>query len=468
MKSRISINKIFTIALLIIVLIIIYSITIGKQYAKSHDFLIYFTFGVNGLLWMYFLLQEVKEKAYSLVMIFWFFCIFFFFFAGLIQTMNNQFPWIGKHDDDLLLKTNVILFLWTIFFQLGIYFGKKIKFKHIKINNFKINEQEWDGYLYSTPILVLLSLFITIYRIYNIGFFNLLARGTSAFSASENASISVLIEKVFMSIVYFAFVFSVIYFRKTKQYIFMVLSGLCLLISYFPTSTSRNAVAGLYFGAMLIFFPKMKRNNIFVILYSAIFMIIFPLLNAFRTVAFIRVNIFDALASTLNNFSDGWLAVDYDAYSMVALTLRYNVEHGLSFGSQLLGVLFFWIPRSFWPSKPEGSGPVVAKFFGWWFTNVSEPLPAEMIINFGILGMCISAIICGFIICRLDKLYWDYKNLDHDFNSKYDTLYTYMIGYFLFLYRGALLSAVAYLVAVIVVWKIITIKCLIKKKSICN
>ena len=293
------------------------------------------------------------------------------------------------------------------------------------------------------------------YRINSVGFINLLARGTSAFAASENASIAVLLEKVMMAIVYFAFVLSVYHWRERKVVFPMVMSGICFVLSYFPTSTARSAAAGLYFGAMLVLFPKMRKSAAFVIMYALVFMFVFPLFNAFRTETIGNVDMLMALGLILSNFSSGWLAVDYDAYSMVSLTLRYISLHGVEFGGQLLGVLFFWIPRSIWPSKPESSGPVVADYFGWWFTNVSEPLPAEMIINFGVVGMAFAALVCGFFIRKLDDKYWNFRD-DKTLNvTKYDSLYLYMIGYFLFLYRGSLLAAVAYLIAFVVVWLLI-------------
>lgn len=470
MHRYIPVKKAVAIVALTVILIATYSATIGAQIIQKHDTLVFITFAINGMIWICLLLREVKSRSFSLIMVFWFFCVFFFFFAGLIQTVNNKFPWIGRYEDHELLKTNVVLLTWTLLFQLGVSLAEKINFTIHKVNkrNQVIPSKERIDTIFITPqslfIMSFLTILITAYRVHQIGIINLLARGTSSFAASDNGSIAVLVEKVMMAIVYYSFIYAIFYWQENKQQFPMIITGICMLISYFPTSAARNAVAGLYIGVMLAFFPKMRKNNAFVIIYAVIFMFVFPLFNAFRTVAFVHVDLFKELGTIISGFSSGWLAVDYDAYSMVTLTLRYISQHGVSFGHQLLGVILFWIPRAIWRAKPEGSGPVVAKYFGWWFTNVSEPLPAEMIINFGIIGMGITAIICGFIISKLDSRYWKAKRDSELYLTKYDSLYFYMIGYFLFLYRGALLSAVAYLVAFVVVW--LLIPCARKERKI--
>ena len=75
-------------------------------------------------------------------------------------------------------------------------------------------------------------------------------------------------------------------------------------------------------------------------------MIVFPLFNAFRTTSVVNVNFLEAITGVIKRFSDEWLAVDYDAYSMVALTLRFIGENGSTVGKQLIGVLLFWVPQS--------------------------------------------------------------------------------------------------------------------------
>ena len=112
---------------------------------------------------------------------------------------------------------------------------------------------------------------------------------------------------------------------------------------------------------------------------------------------------------------------------------------------------------SIWHDKPISTGPMIAEHYGWWFTNVSEPLPAEMLANFGIFGAMVASFICGLIVRKLDDAYWNNQKVENDTIRSYDALYYYMVGYCLFIYRGALLSAFAYLVPIIVMWIISSI-----------
>jgi hypothetical protein len=78
---------------------------------------------------------------------------------------------------------------------------------------------------------------------------------------------------------------------------------------------------------------------------------------------------------------------NFDAFQMIALTKRYADNTGYSFGHQVLLPLFFWVPRSIWPSKPIGTSDVVAESLGFSSTNVASPLWAEGYANLGILGV---------------------------------------------------------------------------------
>ncbi|MBU5430649.1 O-antigen polysaccharide polymerase Wzy [Kineothrix sp. MSJ-39] len=447
-----------------ITFVIVYVLTVGAQNVAAHDFFVYFTFGLNGVLWLVFLLNELNKHAFSLVLVHWLFCIFFFFFAGIIQTLNNDYPWVDPYSDATLVATNLILLLWSILFRFGVYkaatiqltIGKKNIEKTLKKQFEERNFTGWTGYKSKVNILMIIAVFITVYRVVNIGFINLLARGTSSFSVSENSSISVFVEKTAMALVYFAFIYAVFKWEDEKKPLPIIVTGFCLLLSYFPTSTARNAIAGLYFGALLAMFPKMKKNKWFISLYLLIFMIAFPMLNAFRTVSILDVNLGQVVVNVLENFSSGWLAVDYDAYSMVALSLTFLKDHGITMGMQLVGVILFFVPRSIWPTKPIGTGTMIAEYYGWWFTNVSEPLPAEMLVNFGIVGMAVCAILIGFLLGKIDLYFWRNISDNPRMIHRFDALYYYMVGYFLFLYRGSLLSCFAYLVPLVLVWLVLT------------
>ena len=143
-----------------------------------------------------------------------------------------------------------------------------------------------------------------------------------------------------------------------------------------------------------------------------------------------------------------WLAGDYDAYTMLTLAIDYVSTRGTTWMRQLVGVIFFWMPRAIWKNKPVGSGYFIAEQLGWSFKNLSCPLPGEAYINLGFIGILLFAISIGKIMKFLDNCYWCRDNED---NRRIDVLYPVIMMLFFFMCRGDLLSSAAYMVAYIVV-----------------
>ncbi len=87
--------------------------------------------------------------------------------------------------------------------------------------------------------------------------------------------------------------------------------------------------------------------------------------------------------------------LNFDAFQMMFYTTVYTEKMGYSMGNQLLLPAFFWVPRSFWPSKPIGSPDIVAAHADFGSLNVSSPLWAEGYINFGIIGVFLFLFVFG-------------------------------------------------------------------------
>mgnify|MGYP004468351075 FL=1 len=70
------------------------------------------SFLVNGLLWIFLLVNEVMKKSFSLFFIVWFFCLYFFFFAGFTQYTHGCYPWISyAFSDSQIFTFNICLLL---------------------------------------------------------------------------------------------------------------------------------------------------------------------------------------------------------------------------------------------------------------------------------------------------------------------------------------------------------------------
>jgi hypothetical protein len=135
--------------------------------------------------------------------------------------------------------------------------------------------------------------------------------------------------------------------------------------------------------------------------------------------------------------------LDFDAWSMLMAGIDYIRKYEITYGRQILGVLLFWIPRSQWTNKPVGSGHLVAekllmKQYAMWFTNLSFPLPAEGLINFGLIGVIMFAIFLGVVSRYLDTL----QNTE----GYLRTLSIFTAFYLIYVLRGDLMSSFAYYV----------------------
>lgn len=363
-----------TLSLLIAMLFI----AIPWQNLPEKDFSVIASFALNGFVWGTLLFYELTKRPYSLLIIHWLFCFLFFFCIAFAQYMYGYFPWIVSRSDELLLQTNLLLLAWTVF----VWTGYKLSLNKIDLNLPKISIQ------IPTWLLISLTGFTVVnmgYRVGTVGIGNLLARSTAQVSYGiESSAMGLLAGHVLQALAFFAAVLSfVAYKQKHKGIILVGITFMCLFVSYFPTALSRYAAAAIYGGLLLIMFNSLRKNRVFIVTLLVGFIVILPFLNAFRGTSFQEIDILSTIQRVFEHLADDWLAGDYDAYSMLTLTVEHIQHYGITWGMQLLGVLLFWVPRTWWLTKPIGTGAFVSTQLGWQFTNLSAPLPAEGLINLG-------------------------------------------------------------------------------------
>ncbi len=119
MNKELSFKNIFGIWLLAITFLVLHGITISFGTFDRDNIFIYITFFINGALWLFLLVKELWERPYSMKVIYYTFCLFFFYYAGLIQFIAGKFPWIVYRDNETVLKSNCLLFLFTRSYRFG-------------------------------------------------------------------------------------------------------------------------------------------------------------------------------------------------------------------------------------------------------------------------------------------------------------------------------------------------------------
>jgi hypothetical protein len=133
---------------------------------------------------------------------------------------------------------------------------------------------------------------------------------------------------------------------------------------------------------------------------------------------------------------------DYDQMSMVVNTVTFVREGaGHTLGRQAAGALLFWVPRSSWETKPIDTGTEVALYIGTVNTNLSEPLWAELWIDFGIVGMVLGFLLLGYLLRRGDRWYAGAVDRGRRVTTVGMIAIPVIAGYEAILLRGSLLQA---------------------------
>lgn len=124
-------------------------------------------------------------------------------------------------------------------------------------------------------------------------------------------------------------------------------------------------------------------------------------------------------------------------------TIDYVEKNGVTYGKQLIGSVLFFVPRLIWPNKPLGSGQLIGNYlmenYSMWFNNVSNPLPSEGYINFGLIGV----MFFGFLLSKIGHWVEDLKQ-----NYGW-VVYLYISNHMIFILRGDLLSSLSYLIGIL-------------------
>ena len=176
-----------------------------------------------------------------------------------------------------------------------------------------------------------------------------------------------------------------------------VMSMIPLLFIMNPISNARYTSGTVYASVAGAFggFATRLRSTVSMIAIALSLLFAFPIADAFRF-------------SHSGNFSRPGFFADYigngsyDAFWTLANSLIYVESEGYVWGRQLLGVVFFWVPRSVWAAKPTDTGILLAQYRGYGFTNLSAPLWAELYLSFGILALVIGFFLLGRLFNRLD------------------------------------------------------------------
>lgn len=376
-------------------------------------------------------------RPYSLVKIVY---VFIFFFFGVIplndEAMGNIY-WGGSTlQSDSKITVNILIIIGMTFFWIGGIF---------KLNLIKYVPNSLIVFKRIVPLRFLAIYFgsyIAILFYNDFDLMSILFRGLADdLEHTESAQISSVYYLIYSNFIRSIPVVALIFIKYYYEATGLNFSGKIVITVFFlmtifiasPTSMPRFQAAALYIPLIIVFTGLWNSRYGMPYTILAGLMIGMPFLNKFR---YFDINNID-LSIDFDSLSHG----HFDAYQNFVRVVEVDY---VSFGSQLLGVFLFFIPREYWSSKPIGSGAEMAQMLGYSFGNISMPYIAEGYVNFGFFGVVVFMCFLGFILKNLDRLAWSYEIKEY----KPFFLYYYysLFGMIFFIMRGDLLSSFAYTV----------------------
>lgn len=372
-----------------------------------------------------------QDKPYSFYKIFHLFYLFFFCIAPIIQFKNNIRLLGTNFTESEYIYTSSVLLIVLIIFDIVYYISyHKIEISYHQVSSLIPSSSSLSKIKIS--ILLIISVAISFYFFYinNFNISSLFIRSGIYVNRIHTSQMVILLTNNFLRPVTMI-IFSATYMLNINK-IYKILFFILFLFSCPITGMARYAAAALYLPVALIVFPILKKRNLFVLSMIIGLLVFFPFLDYFRNFNEHRDI---ALGFNFSQFEQ----LHFDSYSMFMRVTKDNI---ITYGNQLLGVLFFWVPRTFWPNKPVGSGVYIAGEQHLFFDNISMPYFGEGYINFGLIGVIFFTIFLAVFIAKIDKNYW---NIDTQNNINFQQI-SYIMGLslFLFVLRGDLMSSFAY------------------------
>lgn len=371
--------------------------------------------------------------------------VFFLLFFGITPILEYKMDikyWGGASVSEynyILTNTIIIIgiFLFWLFYKASCVLVGSIEKTDFEYCLHRIVENEMGLLRLVIPQYGCLLLILWFF---DFNYYNLIFRGGDFIGdvISDNKAAGLVVNNFLRP---FCFSVAILYFFIIRQYgklnvIWSLIFLPVALLVCFPSSLARFSIAALYIPLILVLFPRIFDNG-FLLINALIlsFVTIFPFFDAFR-----NVEKDFSFANIAIGFDAGFfVAGHFDAYQNFLRTIELDI---VTDGFQLLGAILFFVPRVLWIDKPIGSGELLAQKANLGFSNISQSLPAEGYVNFGLLGVFLFLAIAAYIAAKLDSNFW--FNKKSSLRSIYSLYYFQIIGLTIFILRGDLNNAIAY------------------------
>ncbi|MDF2653064.1 MAG: hypothetical protein K0Q73_8869 [Paenibacillus sp.] len=380
-----------------------------------------------------------KNEKRLMEMTFLLFVLIWLGIAPFCQISANHFPWPGvlSYDYADFVKAYAVIGTGIAFYEFGLLSRRK------SIPALQNKEESSSKTIQLKPMIFLtvVVLFVTSFLISQYGGFSMFlhSRGESGLAYSSKME-SLIVSNLIKVPPLVVLIFMLTYWKGrsgTKPFILILLTIVLLLMNFYISNPVYNP--RYWFGtvALALFFTMApwKRNSYinYAVSFTLVLILIFPYADLFRRSLNAEL-VISSLTSPLIYKGD------YDAFQIIMESIRYVGNHGIDFGRQILGAIFFWFPRSLWYDKPYGTGQTIGESLDFSFTNLSAPLWAEMYVGFGVFGVAVLFYIYGVLSRWMQKRY-----MEKGSKSLFGVIMPFLAAYQIYLLRGDLMNGMAYL-----------------------
>lgn len=398
-----------------------------------------------GITFLYLTLQNFtiliwsSRKMVNLITVYFIFSLVFLSILPWMHYTSGHVIWRATQIPDYIyISVNLIIFAANFI----VFFFYLIGFENKSLKGSEV--VRGDGAVGLLVILLFMSTlgFASTFFINNFSILQLLFRGLLDEQRAvviESSSLELLFGMISRLTPVFCFYLastSVAGFRVLKIILFLL-----MLLSVFPTGVPRYMAAFSYIPLILLYFPFMRNGFVFVLMLVVAIVFLFPFLDQFRNFS----GIYDLrFVPGLEFFNEA----HFDAYENFTSAFEASF---VTNGFQLLGAVFFFVPRSIWLQKPVGSGYEMAERLGFQFNNISMPYLGEGYVNFGLPGVLVFSMLIGYLMAKIDSQF-KYERVSVKAFPNYSVvIYYFAIGALFFVLRGDMLSSFAYTSAGLIV-----------------
>ena len=353
----------------------------------------------------------------------------FLFIAPLQQYSNRSSLWRGNgvwldFNDNLYLKTNIIILVFIIVFNVSYWLKKnKPNSRNKEINN-SFNDSLKNINNKTRVFLVLVSTFSIVYLLLT---HNLTSKGELIADVKIGSQILNIVRYFpVCSLLIFLNKYSKNFNLLRKDFIFWIVLVETLLI-FFPLwgNMPRFIIFGTYIVVIASVFSKYKYKSFYFLIFFLGFSLNF---SSLRYVSEI---------TSFFSFNMNFNHIDFDAYQLLMMMINYTDNLGITWGNNIFSALMFLLPRSIWQGKMEASGGIVISHYGSWFTNVSAPYIGEWYFAFGWIGIILGGFLTAILIKKVDS--WSENT-----NFIKESCFCILCGMTIYNCRGALLATLSF------------------------